>query len=180
MWSHGHRAPRFTAALCKCPLTVKHINPVENYTAVRVNRPQVYTAIRWVSLTKDYIPYESIYIRYRHCKKLGEWSPLGKWSPLVAGRGPKGSQGQVVLCVWIWVQVTKTCSICANSPKRTLRICMFFWSTVANLQTQTMVWGEGAHRITMIFLMHAGIIQQRQPTDCEDARGCETHPCPRA
>lgn len=122
----------------------------------------------------------TVWVRLYKVQTLAKVRGVVAFGGVVAGRRPKGSQGQVVLCVWIWVQVIKTCSICANSPKHTLRICVFFWSVVANLQTQTMVWGGGLAESLWFFLMNAGIIQWRQPTDCEDARGCKTRPCPQA
>lgn len=85
----------------------------------------------------------TVWVRLYEVQTLAKVRGVVAFGGVVAGRRPKGSQGQVVLCVWIWVQVIKTCSICANSPKHTLRICVFFWSVVANLQTQTMVWDGG-------------------------------------
>lgn len=123
MCTHSQHALRFTTALHKCPLVVKCVNKLwrthqcENPTAVTANSPQAYTA-NMMSFTATRVHTTGV-----HLHKV---QTLAKVRGVVGSRGPKRvSQGEVTLCVSIWVQVTRTCSVCTKSPMHTLRMLLY-------------------------------------------------------
>lgn len=124
MCTLGHHVPKIHSSTPQCPSRVKcintlqHIHPMGNY----MRRGQ--TKHKSMQQEDEFHGQKTTYLwvyfyKVRTLAKDRGVDPLGG---VVAARGPRG----FLRVVLIWVQATRTYSICANSPKHTLRICVRF------------------------------------------------------